>query len=65
MRAAVLIAAAVFAFVPAGQVRAQPVSIPAPAAKPSKQVCVNAELNGEVALSYDCLSQQLAPTRTA
>jgi hypothetical protein len=27
-----------------------------------KHVCVNAEVNGERALSYDCLSQQLAPT---
>lgn len=27
-----------------------------------KRVCVNAEVNGVQALSYDCLSQQLAPT---
>lgn len=26
-----------------------------------KRVCVNAEVNGVQALSYDCLSQQLAP----
>ncbi|CAB3755261.1 hypothetical protein [Paraburkholderia humisilvae] len=30
-----------------------------------KRVCVNAEMNGVQALSYDCLSQQLAPTPTA
>ncbi|HEY3598840.1 MAG TPA: hypothetical protein VGL08_15165 [Paraburkholderia sp.] len=30
-----------------------------------KKVCVNAEINGVKALSYDCLSQQLAPTPTA
>ncbi|WP_233839107.1 hypothetical protein [Paraburkholderia sp. ZP32-5] len=29
---------------------------------PSKRVCVNVEVNGQTALSYDCLSQQLAPT---
>lgn len=28
----------------------------------SKRVCVNAEVDGQRALSYDCLSQQLAPT---
>jgi hypothetical protein len=27
-----------------------------------KRVCVNAEVNGVQALSYECLSQQLAPT---
>jgi guanyl-specific ribonuclease Sa len=30
-----------------------------------KRVCVNAEVNGVQALSYDCLSQQLAPTPAA
>jgi guanyl-specific ribonuclease Sa len=30
-----------------------------------KRVCVNAEMNGVQALSYDCLSQQLAPTPSA
>jgi hypothetical protein len=40
-------------------------SIPAPAATPAKRVCVDAEVNGEVALSYDCLSQQLTPTPAA
>ncbi|GAB7524650.1 hypothetical protein [Paraburkholderia sp. 2C] len=30
-----------------------------------KRVCVNAEVNGVQALSYDCLSQQLAPTPSA
>jgi hypothetical protein len=28
----------------------------------NKRVCVNAEIDGVRALSYDCLSQQLAPT---
>src|SRR4051812_18936122 len=37
----------------------------AAAPKSGKRVCVNAELNGAQALSYDCLSQQLAPTPTA
>jgi guanyl-specific ribonuclease Sa len=36
----------------------------AAAPKSGKRVCVNAELNGAQALSYDCLSQQLAPTPT-
>jgi hypothetical protein len=30
----------------------------------NKRVCVNAEIDGVRALSYDCLSQQLAPTPT-
>jgi hypothetical protein len=30
-----------------------------------KRVCVNAEMNGVQALSYDCLSQQLAPKPSA
>src|ERR1700761_3611514 len=30
-----------------------------------KRVCVNAEVNGVQALSYDCLSQQLAPAPSA
>src|ERR1700754_4945014 len=30
-----------------------------------KRVCVNAEVNGVQALSYDCLSQQLAPPPSA
>jgi len=39
----------------------------AQAASPNngKRVCVNAEMNGVQALSYDCLSEQLAPTPTA
>jgi hypothetical protein len=35
------------------------------AAGPSKRVCVDAEVDGVRALSYDCLSQQLAPTPVA
>ncbi|WP_260858419.1 hypothetical protein [Paraburkholderia sp. BCC1885] len=35
------------------------------AATPSKQVCVDAEVDGERALSYDCLNQQLAPAAVA
>jgi hypothetical protein len=34
-------------------------------AGPSKRVCVDAEVDGVRALSYDCLSQQLAPTHVA
>ena len=32
------------------------------AASASKRVCVDVEVGGEHALSYDCLSQQLTPT---
>jgi hypothetical protein len=32
--------------------------------EPGKRVCVNAEIDGVRALSYDCLSQQLAPSPT-
>src|SRR5579863_4093577 len=31
------------------------------AGQASKRVCVDVEVDGERALSYDCLSQQLAP----
>ncbi|RKP57832.1 hypothetical protein [Pararobbsia silviterrae] len=36
-----------------------------PKAIGSKRVCVSAEVNGEIALSYDCLTQRLAPVRAA
>jgi hypothetical protein len=49
-----------------GPVLAQEIPASAPEAAstgaPSKRVCVNVEVNGQTALSYDCLSQQLAPT---
>ena len=35
------------------------------AANNGKRLCVNAEMNGGPALSYDCLSQQLAPRPSA
>ncbi len=50
---------------PASHLHAQATPASAPADPPSKKVCVNAEVNGEVALSYDCLSRQLAPTPPA
>ncbi|HEY1611571.1 MAG TPA: hypothetical protein VGG24_20085 [Paraburkholderia sp.] len=56
-----LIVAAVLAFT-AGHAWAQADSSPASAAAPKKRVCVDVEVNGATALSYDCLSQQLAPT---
>lgn len=65
VHATVLLVAAVLAAVPAGQVRAQSVSIPASVGTSSRRVCVNAEVNGKVALSQDCLSQQLSPAPAA
>lgn len=65
MRMGTLIAAALLAFLPTGQACAQSAPAAASAEVPSKRVCVNAEVNGQVALSYDCLSQQLAPTPTS
>ncbi len=65
MRMGMLIAAALLAFLPAGHAWAQSAPAATSAGAPSKRVCVNAEVNGQVALSYDCLSQQLAPTPTA
>ena len=56
-----IVVAAVILVAGSGGVRAQA----APASTPPKKVCVNAEVNGQVALSYDCLSQQLAPTAPA
>ncbi|PTB22840.1 hypothetical protein C9I57_01080 [Trinickia symbiotica] len=34
---------------------------PAQAGSASRQVCIDAEVNGQRALSYDCLSAQLKP----
>src|ERR1700761_8615997 len=57
---------AMMLIVVSGPVLAQEIPASAPEAAstgaPSKRVCVNVEVNGQTALSYDCLSQQLAPT---
>ncbi len=61
-------ASAIAVMLPAGAVWAQSAASAvsgAVAGGGGKPVCVNAEINGVQALSYDCLSQQLAPTPTA
>jgi hypothetical protein len=40
------------------------IPVTAPAATPPKKACVDTAASGAPALSYDCLSQQLAPTPT-
>ena len=42
-----------------------PAASAVPAQAPSQHVCVDAEVNGERALSYDCLTQRLAPPPAA
>jgi hypothetical protein len=65
IRVGALIVAVALGAMPASHLHAQATPASAPADPPSKKVCVNAEVNGEVALSYDCLSRQLAPTPPA
>lgn len=50
---------------PAGAPRAQTVGAPASAAASKKSVCVDAQVQGQRALSYDCLSEQLKPKPAA
>ncbi|WP_246287319.1 hypothetical protein [Paraburkholderia sediminicola] len=61
MRASVVMVVAA-CLLPAGLTFAQTPPASPSAGQASKRVCVDVEIDGERALSYDCLSRQLAPT---
>ena len=66
MRSWILVVAVwIGAALPASAQRAVGPPEGAATAAPSKRVCVDAEVDGVRALSYDCLSQQLAPASVA
>ncbi|AMG45985.1 hypothetical protein [Achromobacter ruhlandii] len=66
-RASLLLAALAMAPLPAGAQtpptpRATPVAPPSPTGRPAPAgACIDTEVNGYHALSYDCLNQKMAP----
>ncbi len=58
---ALMVTCATLASVAHAQDGAKRADAPAQAGSASKQVCIDAEVNGQRALSYDCLSAQLKP----
>lgn len=58
---AVMVACAALAGVTHAEDNAKRADAPAQTGSASKQVCIDAEVNGQRALSYDCLNAQLRP----